>query len=177
LLTILITLIGIFMSNPSFAIFQETVIKSLGGQPLKTEDYKGKVVLVVNVATQCGYTPQLSSLQKLHDQFAARGFSVVGVPSNDYGGQTPEAAPAVEKFCQLNYGVKFPLTEKVVTKGKDKHPLFVRLLELSSDKQEIAWNFEKFLIGKDQKVLARFPSAVDPMSEPVRQAIEKALKE
>lgn len=165
------------MSTPVPAFFDKTPINALGGKPLKAEDFSGKVVLVVNIATQCGYTPQLTGLQKLHDQFAAKGFAVLGVPRNDYGGQTPEAAPAVEKFCQLNYGVKFPLTEKAATKGKDKHPLFAQLFEQSSDKKEIAWNFEKFLVGKNKKLIARFASSVDPMSDSIVQAIEKALKE
>ncbi len=139
------------------------------------KQYKGQPVLMVNIATQCGYTPQLDGLEKLYNQYKAKGFVVVGVPSNDFGSQTPESNEGVKKFCLLNYGVSFPLTEKVVVKGDQKHPLIANLISQSSDKKEIGWNFEKFLIDKEGKLVERFSSSVKPEDKELTEKIASLL--
>ena len=134
--------------------------------------YKGKNVLVVNIATRCGYTPQLEGLEKLHQSYKDKNFVVVGVPSNDFGKQTPEEDREVVNFCKLNYGVSFPLTGKTVVKGPNKHPLFKKL----TPSEEIAWNFEKFLINQRGELVGRFNSSVEPTSEQVKTSIEKLIQ-
>lgn len=145
-------------------------LKGAKGKDFAFENYKDKPILVVNIATKCGYTPQLDDLEKLAKKYQGK-LTVVGVPSNDFGGQTPEGNKEVAEFCRLNYGVTFPLTEKLVVKGDKKHPLYKFLTQ----KKEVGWNFEKFLVGKDGKVVKRFNSGVAPMGEEMIQAIEKLL--
>jgi len=164
LLSILLTLI---FPALSFA-------KSLSEYP-QLKDYKGKTVLVVNIATRCGYTPQLESLEKLYGKYKDKNFVVLGVPSNDFGGQTPENDKDVAKFCKLNYGVTFPLAPKTVVKGQDKDPFIKALLEQTSDESEIGWNFEKFLINKDGKLVGRFKSSVKPDDKELQNKIESQL--
>ena len=147
-------------------------ISSINGSKLDLNAYKGKPVLVVNIATQCGYTGQLDGLEKLHDKYKDKGLVVLGIPSNDFGGQTPESEADVAKFCKMNYGVSFPLTAKTDVKGADKHPI-VKSLIGSGD--EIAWNFEKFLVGKDGSVKGRYKSAVKPDDSELIKAIESNL--
>ncbi len=169
----------LLISTNSFAAEASSLhgkkFKSIGGKTMDLADYKGKPVLLVNIATQCGYTPQLEGLENLYKQYKEKGFVVLGIPSNDFGGQTPESEEGVKKFCKLNYGVSFPLTAKTVVKGSDKHPLIASLIEQSSDKAEIAWNFEKFLVDKSGRLVARFPSAVKPDDEKLKEKIASVL--
>jgi glutathione peroxidase len=148
--------------------------KSLSGEVVDLAQYKGKVTLVVNTASQCGFTPQYKGLQQLHDELAARGFSVLGFPSNDFGGQEPGSAEDIKTFCQRNYGVTFPMFDKVVTKaGPEQSPVY-SFLGRSGDLPK--WNFGKYVVDKGGKVVAFFPSNVTPESPELRQAIETALK-
>lgn len=138
-------------------------------------EYKGKPILIVNIATQCGYTKQLDGLEKIYEKYKSKGLVVLGVPSNDFGGQTPEADNDVKKFCKLRYGVTFPLTTKQVVKGEGKHPLIAQLTTVDGKSQEIAWNFEKFLLDKSGKLVGRFKSSVEPQSDELVKNIEKVL--
>ena len=151
-------------------------INTLEGKPASLGDYKGKVVLVVNVASKCGLTPQYNALQALHAKFAAKGFTVIGVPCNDFGSQEPGAPEEIQKFCKDNYQVSFPLFEKVHVKGAGQHPLYARLTGQGAEfPGEIKWNFGKFLIGRDGKVLKRFEPQTKPDAEEVLTAVEAAL--
>jgi glutathione peroxidase len=159
------------MPNESFYSLKT---KTLQGQPADLAQYKGKVTLVVNVASQCGFTPQYAGLEKLHEELKTRGFSVLGFPSNDFGAQEPGSAQEIETFCRKNYGVTFPMFEKVVTKsGPTQSPIYTFLGQGGSLP---AWNFSKYLIGKDGKVIAFFPSKVEPQSKELHEKIEDALK-
>lgn len=137
-----------------------------------------KVVLVVNVASKCGLTPQYTALEALHKELAPKGFSVVGVPCNQFGGQEPGSAEEITTFCSTNYGVTFPMTEKVDVNGNERHPLY-DILTSSADADghtgDIRWNFEKFLVGKDGSVVGRFSPMVAPDDASLRAAIQKAL--
>lgn len=146
---------------------------TLVGEPADLGAYRGTVTLVVNVASKCGYTPQYEGLEKLHREFAPRGFAVLGFPSNDFGGQEPGTAKDIVEFCKLTYGVTFPMFAKVETKaGPGQSPVYAFLGQGGTLPQ---WNFGKYLIGKDGKVRAYFPSRTTPDSKELRDAIEQAL--
>jgi glutathione peroxidase len=147
---------------------------TLQGKPADLAQYAGKVTLVVNVASACGYTPQYKGLQALRTELAGKGFEVLGFPSNEFGSQEPGSAEEIQTFCERNYGVTFPMFSKIVTKpGADQSPVYAFL---TKDKPAPNWNFCKYLIGKDGKVIAFFPSKVTPESTELRTAIEAALK-
>jgi glutathione peroxidase len=138
----------------------------------------GQTTLMVNVASKCGLTPQYTGLQKLQDDYADRGFSVVGFPCNQFMGQEPGTPEEIAEFCSTNYHVTFPLSEKIDVNGAQRHPLYAELTQAADDdghRGDIRWNFEKFLVGRDGQVLARFAPQVDPQSPDVVNAIEKAL--
>jgi glutathione peroxidase len=147
-------------------------VKALDGGPRKLEEYRGKVVLVVNTASECGYTPQYEGLEKLHEELAGRGLVVLGVPSNDFGAQEPGSPTEIAQFCSTRFGVKFPLLEKQKVKGADKGPVYAFL---SGKHGEPQWNFHKYLVGKDGQVRAAFKSGVTPDGKELRKAIEDAL--
>ena len=158
------------MSADSFYALKTT---TLGGKPADLSTYAGKVTLVVNVASQCGFTPQYAGLQKLYDELKDKGFVILGFPSNDFGGQEPGSPDEIATFCKKNYGVTFPIFSKLVTKaGPDQSPLYGYLGQSGSLP---AWNFSKYVIGKDGKVVAFFPSQVTPDSPELKAAIEKAM--
>ncbi|MEV5102564.1 glutathione peroxidase [Streptomyces massasporeus] len=153
-------------------------IGALQGGPADLSQYAGKAVLVVNVASKCGLTPQYTGLEKLHEQYAGRGFSVLGVPCNQFLGQEPGSADEIAEFCSATYGVTFPLTEKVEVNGDGRHPLYDRLTgfaDAEGHSGDIRWNFEKFLIGRDGRVVARFSPQTEPDSAEVVAAIEAQL--
>ncbi|MFC8141594.1 glutathione peroxidase [Streptomyces paradoxus] len=153
-------------------------IGALQGGPADLSQYAGKAVLVVNVASKCGLTPQYTGLEKLHEQYAARGFSVLGVPCNQFLGQEPGSADEIAEFCSATYGVTFPMTEKVEVNGEGRHPLYDRLTgfaDADGHSGDIRWNFEKFLIGRDGRVVARFSPQTEPDSAEVVAAIEAQL--
>ena len=154
------------------SFFDGIDLKTARGKELKLS--KGPV-LVVNIATRCGYTPQLDELEKLSQRYAKKGLTVIGVPSNDFGGQTPESDEDVAKFCKLNYGVSFPITKKAVVSGAQKVELYKKLIKSSKESQDIQWNFEKFLISSDGGVVQRFSSTIKPESNEMKAAIDKLL--
>jgi glutathione peroxidase len=143
----------------------------LKDQPLSA--YKGKVLLVVNTASECGNTPQYADLERLHQKLAPKGFAVVGFPSNDFGGQEPGNEADIKKFCSLKYKVTFPMFAKVKTKGDGKSPVYEFL---TAKHGEPKWNFHKYLVGKDGQVLAAFPAKMSPEDPSIATAIDEALK-
>jgi glutathione peroxidase len=153
--------------------FYDLKTATLAGKPAEMRDYAGKVALVVNVASKCGFTPQYKGLQALYTELAPNGFVILGFPSNDFGGQEPGTAEEIKTFCELNYGVTFPLFSKVVTRaGPEQSPVYSWLGQTGSLPK---WNFSKYLIGKDGKVIAFYPSSVKPDAPELRAAIEQAL--
>jgi glutathione peroxidase len=154
--------------------FYELSATKLSGEPADLKQYDGKVALVVNTASKCGYTPQYKGLQALYTELAPRGFVVLGFPSNDFGGQEPGTAEEIKTFCELNYKVTFPMFSKVVTQATEGQSPIYSWLGRTGDLPK--WNFSKYLIGRDGKVLAFFPSKVAPDAPELRQAIEQALR-
>jgi glutathione peroxidase len=152
--------------------FFDLSAKTLQGGEQPFSAYKGKVVLVVNVASECGYTPQYAGLEKLHEEMADKGLVVLGFPSNEFGAQEPGSAEQIQSFCSTKFGVKFPLMEKVETKGSNKHAAYQFLTEGHGEPR---WNFHKYLVGKDGKVIGAYSSKVAPESAELRGAIETAL--
>ena len=153
-------------------------VNTLTGQPSSLGELDGKTLLVVNVASKCGLTPQYTALEKLHEQFAPRGFAVVGFPCNQFGGQEPGSAEEIAEFCSATYGVTFPMFEKIEVNGPGRHPIYASLTEVpdaSGEAGDIQWNFEKFLIRPDGTVAGRFRSRVTPDSAEVLVAIEASL--
>ena len=154
-------------------------MKSLAGREVDLAEYQGKVVLIVNVASQCGYTPQYRGLQPLYEKYGQSGFMVLGFPCNQFGGQEPGSAEQIAQFCQRNYGVSFDMFEKVDVNGKNQCDLYRLLTSPATNPQgsgPIEWNFEKFLIARDGTVVARFGSHVAPESKPLVEAIEREIK-
>ena len=176
---------------------QEIPLKTLRGAPTSLADYAGKVLLVVNVASKCGLTPQYEGLEKLYTQQRDRGLVVLGFPANDFGAQEPGTHEEIETFCTANYGVDFPMFEKVVATGPDKHPLYAALTSAIPTKAggdpevfreklrgygmtptedpEVLWNFEKFVIDRKGDVVARFAPTVAPDDPSILEAIDRAL--
>jgi glutathione peroxidase len=156
----------------------EIELPRLDGKPARLSDYAGKVVLAVNVASKCGFTPQYAGLQALNDRYADRGFVVLGFPSNQFFNQEPGSAEQIQEFCSINYGVTFPLFAKLNVKGVGQHPLYAILSEASDDAGKagnVKWNFEKFLVGRDGRVVRRFRSKVVPEDPALIEAIESLL--
>ena len=154
-------------------------MKDIDGKGVSLGQYKGKVLLLVNVASKCGLTPQYEGLQKIYSQYKDRGFIILGFPANNFLGQEPGTNEEIKNFCSLNYNVTFPLFSKISVKGDDIHPLYKFLTDKGTNPDfggEIKWNFNKFLADKDGNIIARFEPRVKPDSDEVMQAIEKALK-
>jgi len=153
-------------------------LQTLSGQPGRLGDFAGSAILVVNVASQCGLTPQYEGLQRLHDRFRERGFTVAGFPCNQFGAQEPGTPEEISQFCSVNYGVTFPMFAKIDVNGPERHPLYVELTETADAEGaagDVQWNFEKFLVGADGKVLSRFRPMTDPEAPEVISAIEASL--
>jgi glutathione peroxidase len=153
-------------------------VRTLDGQDSSLGSLAGKVLLVVNVASKCGLTPQYSGLERLQERFGGQGFSVVGFPCNQFAGQEPGSAEEIQTFCSTTYGVTFPLFEKIDVNGEDRHPLYAELTKTADAEGaagDVQWNFEKFLVGADGEVLARFRPRTEPEDETVVKAIEAAL--
>src|ERR1700722_7696871 len=160
------------------SIYEGVSIAALDGSPLSLADLTGSAVLVVNVASKCGLTPQYEKLEALQKTYAGRGFTVLGVPCNQFGAQEPGTSEEIQTFCSTTYGVSFPLTEKVDVNGRAQHPLYERLTavpDAAGDAGEIQWNFEKFLIDPAGQVVHRFRPRTDPQSDEVVAAIEGVL--
>jgi glutathione peroxidase len=153
-------------------------IGALTGGSADLGRYAGKAVLIVNVASKCGLTPQYNGLEKLQERYADQGFTVLGVPCNQFLGQEPGSAEEIAEFCSATYGVTFPLTEKVEVNGEGRHALYERLVgfaDAEGHTGDIRWNFEKFLIGRDGSVVARFSPQTEPESDEIVSAVEGAL--
>jgi glutathione peroxidase len=153
-------------------------LSRLDGKPESLSAYSGKVVLAVNVASRCGFTPQYAGLQALQDRYSDRGFTVLGFPCNQFFHQEPGSAEQIQEFCSINYGVTFPLFAKLDVKGEGQHPLYSILTESADDSGKagnVSWNFEKFLVGRDGHVVRRFRSKVVPEDPMLIEAIESLL--
>jgi len=153
-------------------------VKTLGGDPTTLGEFSGQALLVVNVASKCGLTPQYEGLERLQKTYAGRGFTVIGVPSNQFGGQEPGTAQEIATFCSTSYGVTFPLLEKLEVNGPGRHPLYDELVshpDATGEAGDIQWNFEKFLVSPDGEVVARFRPGTEPEAAPVVAAIEATL--
>jgi glutathione peroxidase len=175
----------------------EVPVKTISGTSVTLGDYKGKVLLIVNVASKCGLTPQYTALEKLYENFRDSGLVVLGFPANDFAGQEPGTDAEIATFCSVNYPVSFPLFSKIVVTGPDKHPLYRQLTSAAPNQipndpgfrdglhgyglttqplPEVLWNFEKFLVSRDGHVLARFAPDMPPDDPRLTRAIETALK-
>lgn len=165
-----------FMSASLWAAgsIHEFTLNSIDGKPAPLAEFKGKVVLIVNVASQCGYTPQYTGLESLYRKYKDRGLVVAGFPANNFGAQEPGTNEEIKQFCTRKYNVTFPMYSKVSVKGSDKTPLYSYLTEQAGG--EVKWNFTKFLVGRDGKVVARFEPATAPESQELTAAVEKALQ-
>jgi glutathione peroxidase len=153
-------------------------IDNLDGSPADLRDYADKVTLIVNVASQCGLTPQYEGLVRLHEQYGERGFRVLGVPCNQFGGQEPGDAEEIATFCSTTYGVAFPLLEKIEVNGENRHPLYQQLTDVpdaEGNAGDIQWNFEKFLVSPGGEIVGRFRPLVQPDDEVLVKAIESQL--
>jgi len=155
---------------------QSIPLHDIDGHDTSLKAYEGKVVLLVNVASKCGFTPQYKGLEAIYEKYKDQGFVIVGVPSNDFGGQEPGTPEEIKSFCSANFNVTFPLMEKVHVRGPEKHPLYVALTGKEAKLPgDVKWNFGKFLIGRDGQVLSRYDSKVTPESAELTGAIESAL--
>jgi glutathione peroxidase len=153
-------------------------VNQLDGTPASLGDYKGKAVLIVNVASKCGLTPQYEGLEKLHETLGSRGFEVLGFPCNQFLEQEPGSAEEIQEFCTLTYGVQFPLFEKIEVNGEGQHPLYAQLNETADGEGytgDIRWNFEKFLVSPEGEVVGRFNPTVEPGDPTLVAAIEEQL--
>jgi glutathione peroxidase len=153
-------------------------VSTLSGQPSSLGEHKGKALLVVNVASKCGLTPQYTALEELQQTYGERGFSVVGFPCNQFGAQEPGSAEEIETFCSTTYGVSFPMYEKVEVNGEGRHPVYQELTDTPDGEGsagDIQWNFEKFLVSPEGEVVARFRPMTDPKADEVVAAIEEQL--
>lgn len=177
LLSLLFSVLTMANTTQPPASFHSFTMKDIRGKEVNLAAYKGKTVLVVNTASKCGYTPQYKELQALYEKYAGKDFVILGFPANEFGGQEPGSDESIAEFCEVNYGVKFPMFSKVVVKGDGIHPLF-RMLTAAENpdfKGEINWNFEKFLIDEDGKLVRRFRSRTTPMSAELTGAIDKLI--
>ena len=153
-------------------------INTLAGEPASLADHAGKTLLLVNVASKCGLTPQYTALEELHERYADQGFEVLGFPCNQFGGQEPGSAEEIQQFCSMSYGVTFPMFEKIDVNGPNRHPLYDQLTETADAEGhdgDIRWNFEKFLISPTGEVVARFSPIITPEAPELVSAIEAAL--
>lgn len=168
-----IILLSFFLMSSVFAQDIYSVKeKGIDGKEFLLSSLKGKVVLIVNIASQCGYTSQLSTLESLHQKYKLKGLVVLGVPTNDFGGQTPEDDQAMKEFCSKKYNVTFPLLSKRTILGDEKRELYKILIKQGED---VGWNFEKFLVNKKGEVVSRFKSSTGPMDTELTKKIEGLL--
>lgn len=172
-LGLLLTQIVSAQTKPSL---YDIPLKDIDGKDTSLKAYEGKVLLIVNVASKCGFTPQYEGLEAIQKKYQAKGFTVLGFPCNDFGSQEPGSAEEIKTFCSSKYNVTFPLLAKLHVKGAEQHPLYAVLTGKDSPfPGDIKWNFGKFVIGRDGKILKRFDSKAKPESEEVTGAIESAL--
>ena len=156
----------------------EFTMKDIDGKDVKLDTYKGKVVMIVNVASKCGYTPQYQGLQALYDKYKGRGFVILGFPANNFMGQEPGTEAEIKEFCSTKYNVNFPLFAKISVKGEDQHPFYNFLTNPKTNPDfagDVTWNFNKFLADRSGRIVARFDSKEKPESEAIAKAVEKYL--
>ena len=164
------------VSNEDASGFYNFTLNMVDGVPQKMSTYQGKVCLIVNVASKCGYTSQYANLEKVYQEYKNKGFMVLGFPANNFGGQEPGTNAEIKDFCSTKFNVTFDMFEKISVKGGDKDPLYAYLTSGGGNGDlsgEIGWNFEKFLVDKNGRIVKRFKSGVDPLSEELIQAIEQ----
>ncbi len=150
-------------------------MKTIDGKPMPFSQYKGKVLLVVNTASMCGFTPQYEGLQQLQDAYKTKGFTVIGIPSGDFGGQEFGTAGEIKTFCESKFGIKFPMSEKSIVKGDKAAPFYRWAATTLGDDKTPQWNFHKYLVGRDGKLIAAYPSKVTPMSPELTGAVTAAI--
>lgn len=150
-------------------------VKSMEGENKNLSDYKGKTLLIVNVASNCGYTPQYEGLERIYEKYKGNGFEILAFPCNDFGGQEPGTNDDIKNFCKTNYNVTFPLFDKIKVLGDEKSPLYEKLISSFEPKTDVKWNFEKFLIDKNGDIVSRFGSKIKPESTELISAIEGEL--
>jgi glutathione peroxidase len=159
-------------------MIQDHPIRTLAGEPSKLADHQGKALLLVNVASKCGLTPQYTGLEELHEKYGPRGFAVIGFPCNQFGGQEPGSPEEIATFCSSKYGVTFPMFEKIDVNGPNRHPIYEELTRVNDSAGkagDIQWNFEKFLVSADGKTIQRFRPQTAPSEPALVAAIEAAL--
>ena len=176
IIALLCSLIAMTTLATSAQSLYDIKLKDIDGKDTSLAAYKGKAVLIVNVASKCGYTKQYSGLEATYQKYKDQGFVVLGFPCNQFGGQEPGTNEDIKQFCSSKYSVTFPLFDKIEVNGANRHPLYVALAGKDSPfPGDIKWNFNKFLIGKDGKIVKRFDSGVTPDSEALTKAVEAAL--
>jgi len=166
------------MAQAQARTIYEIDLPRLDGKPANLSEYAGKVVLAVNVASKCSFTPQYAGLERLYEKYSVQGFTVLGFPCNQFFDQEPGSAEKIQEFCTVNYGVTFPLFTKLDVKGDHQHPLYAILTEAPDDAGkagDVKWNFEKFLVGRDGRVVRRFRSKVTPEDPTLVEAVESLL--
>jgi glutathione peroxidase len=162
------------LTNNDIPNISDISVKTMDGNNVKLSDYTGKVLLIVNVASNCGYTPQYDALEKLYKKYNSKGFEILAFPCNDFGGQEPGTNEEIKTFCQTKYNVTFTLFDKIKVLGDDKCPLFARLIQ-TEPSGDVKWNFEKFLIDKNGNVIERFRSKIKPDDTEITSKIEELL--
>jgi glutathione peroxidase len=168
--------LGVVVTAQAQSSIYDIPLKDIDGKPTSLKAYQGKVLLIVNVASKCGFTPQYEGLEAVYKKYQDKGFVVLGFPCNDFGSQEPGTAEEIKTFCSSRYNVTFPLFEKLHVKGAEQHPLYAALTGKDSPVPgDVKWNFGKFLISKEGKILKRFDSKVKPDSAEVTAAVEAAL--
>ena len=158
--------------------FYSIKVKDIDGKEFTLDEYRGKTILIVNVASKCGYTPQYEGLEKLYEKYKSKDFVVLGFPSNDFLWQEPAEERAIKEFCTLNYGVTFPMFSKIEVLGKGQHPLYNFLTQEKTNPKfhgRITWNFNKFLIDKNGKIVNRFDSKIEPLSKEIVEAVQLTI--
>lgn len=176
-LLIIFSLISITTSDKPANSVYDYSLTSIDGEELPLSKYSGKVLLIVNTASECGFTPQYEDLQAVYEEYKDKGLVVLGFPANNFGGQEPGTDEEIKQFCKVNYDVTFPMFSKISVKGEDQHPLFSYLTSAPNPDftGEIKWNFEKFLIDSEGKVVRRFRSDTEPKNNKILKAIESSL--
>ena len=175
-LLLLVAALALTMSSLSAASVHDITVNDIDGKAVKLDAYRGKVLLIVNVASECGYTSQYTGLQRVFEKYQAKGLTVLGFPCNQFGGQEPGSNAEIKQFCSTTFRVTFPLFDKIDVNGAKRHPLYVVLAGKGSPVPgDIKWNFGKFLVGRDGRVIARYDSGVEPDGAELTQAIEKVL--
>ena len=175
LLIFMISLVGNNTSANYEKLAYDFAFKDLNGSELNLAEFKDKVIIVVNVASQCGFTKQYEDMQKVWEKYQSKGIIMLGVPSNDFGNQEPGSSKDIKNFCEAKFGITFPMTEKVVVKGENAHPFYKWAKENHGKSAITKWNFHKFIIGRRGKIVGHFPSDCDPVNPSIVKCIEQEL--